>query len=378
MRLTEQQRALVEANLGLVATHLKRWVTVPRQPRRQCEYDDLFQEGCVALVRAAARYDPCTDGPFVTYALRRIRSAVGRALYEGFATVRVPMRALRCAAKGIESDSPPPGRNGSDGLRPIGCSLDALPDIPARTPPQPSSRPVVRRTDQADTKHQPADPPTLGLRIRQRHRAAVWRAVAQLLASGKKHRGRDQLLARLAGERLLIPQPEARVPLRQIAREAGCSIGRVVAWEQRLTAQVRQVLQDDEEFQQLLRLARRASDGFEATIDADMEASLARAVVCRFERAFADLALPRQAEVLLKLLTEVGVPVRRTAVRLFRRLDPERRRELLASMLSPNGPAAGNQQGPPDEHEHKPYRQALRQASATEVSERRGSAKGGA
>ena len=51
--LSADQQALVARNLGLVGLHLRNRVPTPRQPMRQREYEDLFQEGCLALIRAA-------------------------------------------------------------------------------------------------------------------------------------------------------------------------------------------------------------------------------------------------------------------------------------------------------------------------------------
>ena len=54
--LTEEQRQLVTRHIGLVGVHLRTRVPTPYQPTRDREREDLFQEGCIALVKAARRY----------------------------------------------------------------------------------------------------------------------------------------------------------------------------------------------------------------------------------------------------------------------------------------------------------------------------------
>jgi len=46
-RLPRTQQELVRRNVGLVAVHLKRHVGDLAVPRRDREYEDLFQEGCL-------------------------------------------------------------------------------------------------------------------------------------------------------------------------------------------------------------------------------------------------------------------------------------------------------------------------------------------
>ena len=115
--LTPEQQSLVSANIGLVGVHLRNRVPTPRQPTRQREYEDLFQEGCVALARAASSYDASQHGSFAAYALPRIRGAIHAALYEYFTTIRVPTRACK-NAKRDPSDDNNPALNGVQELTP--------------------------------------------------------------------------------------------------------------------------------------------------------------------------------------------------------------------------------------------------------------------
>lgn len=67
--LTAEQQLLVENSLEFV-----HWTIAKLIPKSSChmEYDDLFQEGCVALCHAAASYHGGTS--FKTYAITVIRN----------------------------------------------------------------------------------------------------------------------------------------------------------------------------------------------------------------------------------------------------------------------------------------------------------------
>ncbi len=88
--LTEQQRCLVRENIGLVAVHLRRYVRNLSVPRHDREWEDLFQEGCLGLIKAAVAFRQERGIPFAAFALPRIHNAVSRALDSKFATVYVP------------------------------------------------------------------------------------------------------------------------------------------------------------------------------------------------------------------------------------------------------------------------------------------------
>ncbi|MCH9002296.1 MAG: hypothetical protein IIC02_06955, partial [Planctomycetes bacterium] len=91
-RLSDTQRKLVSENIGLVAVHLRRHVANLAEPRRDREWDDLFQEGCLGLAAAAERFRPERGIPFAAFALPRIHNAVSKALQRRFSIVYVPPR----------------------------------------------------------------------------------------------------------------------------------------------------------------------------------------------------------------------------------------------------------------------------------------------
>ncbi|MGP7960188.1 sigma-70 family RNA polymerase sigma factor [Sanguibacter sp. A247] len=72
-KLTGEQSALVEAHLPLIGYHVNEVAArIPQHVSR----DDLASAGALALVRAAAAYDPATGVPFARYAAIRLRGAL--------------------------------------------------------------------------------------------------------------------------------------------------------------------------------------------------------------------------------------------------------------------------------------------------------------
>lgn len=72
--LTDDERAMVEANLGLVGFVVAR--TIGRTSGDLAE--ELFQDGVVGLMRAAQLFDPARGFRFSTYAMFWIRQGIGR------------------------------------------------------------------------------------------------------------------------------------------------------------------------------------------------------------------------------------------------------------------------------------------------------------
>lgn len=79
--MTQQEQALVTDNLTIVEQVLRSSVTV-RADIPGMEYDDLYQTGCLALCRAAQRYDG--RAPFPAFA----RVAVRNAMMDYFTAIR--------------------------------------------------------------------------------------------------------------------------------------------------------------------------------------------------------------------------------------------------------------------------------------------------
>lgn len=88
-----------EENLGLVRS------VVPCFLGRGIEYDDLFQAGCVGLVKAAENFDPTLGFRFSTYAVPLILGEMRRLFRDGGAVKvsrslkELSVRAMRLAEK---------------------------------------------------------------------------------------------------------------------------------------------------------------------------------------------------------------------------------------------------------------------------------------
>ena len=76
-KLNSERDALIENNLGLVHACAKRF------KGKGIEYDDLFQAGCVGLVKASDSYDKSRGFAFSTYAVPAILGEIKRMFRDG-------------------------------------------------------------------------------------------------------------------------------------------------------------------------------------------------------------------------------------------------------------------------------------------------------
>lgn len=75
-------------HIGLVHMVARRYVRLIQGT--SLTYDDLVQEGRLALLHAAEKYDPA-KGTFATYAVFWLRAGIGRFVADNVRTVRVPV-----------------------------------------------------------------------------------------------------------------------------------------------------------------------------------------------------------------------------------------------------------------------------------------------
>lgn len=102
----EASRRLVSANTRLVWSIAKKWRTAETPG---LGFDDLFQEGCLGLIRAAEKFRPELGYRFSTYATWWIKQSISRGHADRGRTIRLPVhvvesvRRMRRAEREIEA-----------------------------------------------------------------------------------------------------------------------------------------------------------------------------------------------------------------------------------------------------------------------------------
>lgn len=346
--LTAEQRALVNDNLGLIAVHLKRFVSGLSVPRRDREWEDLFQEGAIGLMAAARSFDPTRGIPFAAYALPRIHNAVSRALERKFNLVYVPPKRKpkapagkkrrgedgedRASREKLSERDVPSARaarsRGEDGA--AGDSEAEARSHPARRPKEFNLSEDAAHTirDRRDPSAAPLHGDTLGSRLRAKYERAA-RAVASDMASRGSTRGdRHVLVKAILHERLLVPSEESRRALRQIARDTDSSYARVAQCDKQLVEEIRTRLEADPEFVELSSQSRASGDGMDTPVDPRREARLMDASCTALLRRVGRTDASVRGE-LLDALFEGDGPALDRMVRVRFPLLPEERRERV-------------------------------------------------
>lgn len=95
----QAREELIVRNLRLVVSIAKRYVG------RGMSLQDLIQDGNIGLLRAVDKYDPAKGCRFSTYATWWIRQSIGRSLFEGCRTIRVPVHMADSYAKVKKAES---------------------------------------------------------------------------------------------------------------------------------------------------------------------------------------------------------------------------------------------------------------------------------
>lgn len=286
--LSERARRLVAENIGLVGLHLQRRVPTPGEPQRDREFEDLFQEGCLALILAAIEYNPERNGAFVPFAIFRIRRRVYLALHDRFTLMRVPVNR-RSAETGSQNTS---------------CS-ESIGQIPPDT--------MLYASECVAS-----DGETLRHRFHRRYKRALQMGLRDLKNRPWPRRNPAPILDRLVSERLLITQECMRTPLRQIAREFGISSGRTIGYEQRLTEAAERHLREDPQLQVLMRWIKENHGGFDTVLDDELRRDLKRAEDQAFHAHFTSLEKPEQAALIYDLLERTETALGEVACNLHR------------------------------------------------------------
>lgn len=315
VRLSEDQRRLVRDNIGLVGVHLRRYVTNISTPRRDREWEDLFQEGCLGLIQAAIRHRPERGIAFAAFALPRIHNAVSKALSRRFSTVYIPPKR-----------SNPTDRATSARQTPIGEST--MPKVYSLSDEQASSW-TARHGH--DARHDPlcTGTETVGARLRTKYEEAVRRAGAILSNQTSTRGDRDKLVRVLIEERFLIPHEEARSPLRRLARDTRSSYARVAQCDKQLSRAIGDELQSDPEFRALEHWRKTDELGPDLPIDADRERELTRLRAAEFIRRFRTTDGIDRTALLANLIQAVGGDLDAIILAHFKQLPRSAQEKLL-------------------------------------------------
>lgn len=228
LKLSVEQRRLVEANLGLVGVHLRRFVRRGVYARAACERGDLFQEGCLGLAKAARTFADSGKDSFAAYALPRIRFAVDQAIQRG---VRF-RRFERAQADGAEHATSAADSTSRACPVHVLVSTERLPAAcaDARRPAS-ASRDAEVSLDELNDKFERA------LELAE-----------QRMTNAAKDPRRAAMFRILRDERLSIPDERWRTSLREVARRTGTAISSVISAERRLRGLVQKALERDQEF----------------------------------------------------------------------------------------------------------------------------------
>jgi DNA-directed RNA polymerase specialized sigma24 family protein len=276
--LDESRRALVRDNVGLVGTHLRQHVRGIGGRRGAQTWEELFQEGCLGLIRAAADYDERRGIAFAAFALPRIHRAVSSALQRG-AVVRSARTGGRSAG-GEDRHNPYPEVSSLSAQQ-----ADRL-SARARKPPDPGE-------ESGDT---------VGARLRRKYERAVKSATTSMTAAASADGSRRKLIRLVAGDRLLVPEETSRTSLRAIAEKTRSSFGRVADCERRLASTIKAALDADPEFVCLRQLAGDDVAGAELVVDREVDRELAHAVADAFVARFRAVNRKDRGRMIAELL----------------------------------------------------------------------------
>lgn len=330
--LSDLQRDLVARHLRLVRLHLRRRVHLRHRATRNRETADLYQEGCLGLIQAAVRYDAYRDGPFVPYALARIRAAIHKAIYERFATVRVPISTIERRKAARRRAGAGNGGDPSTGLwsqRVESATLNS--EEPAGQMPEGANG--LRGGKSAGGV--PAE--TIGQHLRAIHRVALAVAVHRVARRCRRPDVRPVLDA-IVAERLAIPCEDGRTGMREIGRRFGVSTGRTTAWQREIEREAAAILGADEEVAVLTRAAAESGVGGSRVPDRGLMAELALARRGRLQRALEGRDRAGRALVLVLLLQRTGRVLAEEAEAIFAGLPCDVQREVLTVVSESSGP----------------------------------------
>ena len=243
--LSNRQRRIVQRHLPLVHLTLNRMQLSSSGRHEYQERGELFQEGSLALVEAFRGHDPERHGSFAAYAMARVHFSMSEYLHERIHGVRVPFSTQRRRRARMYEHSRDRHR----------------PDAPPRMFQLPDFFDHSDRRRHDSLHEYRSTSPTIGDLVRDRYDAAAAAVVREMNHDPTCRPDTARLLSRCHDDRWTIPETEAQTPIRRLAREIGCSLGRVTHCEERFRRRVAERLRSDEVFQILLDEAESRRNG---------------------------------------------------------------------------------------------------------------------
>lgn len=251
--LSDRQRRLVEQHMDLVRFAVARSGGRRCARRHDMEYVDLMQEGSMALMEAVRAHDPARHGVFEPYAISRIHFAVSRYAHEHGGLVRVPFvtqRRVRARDRQLQqADATLPGPGSGHPPR-----VHCIEAIEHHGPPHASGS--------HDASERSAERMTVADAAAPRIARALTQVRDRLLGTAGRSPRRGEIIRRCYAERWTIPEVDARTPIRQLARELGCSLGGITHCEARFEREAAAAIDRDPVMVQLRRMAKSSPHGF--------------------------------------------------------------------------------------------------------------------
>lgn len=310
--LSPDQRRMVEKNLPLVTTCLNDYLRRSKSGRQRHVRWDMFQEGCLGLMEAVARYCPESDRDFARFACSRILHGLRRwgrrQSWGGFRLY--DSRSLR------RRHDP-----------------DAVPRV---RPLEPSAVRFLRSRRRPAVSID-ADPPpceTIGERIDQKMQRAAQCAVA-LAEVPDDPAGSRALAERILDDRLMVPEEAMRETLRGLARTTGVPMARVRRCDARLRRSLREALEEDGEVARLRAAARRSRRGMSRPLDAELTERLRREEAEEFSRRFHALDAEGRLRFIGQWMTHGADDIEALLHHSWLTLDAEARDVLLQQLRRP-------------------------------------------
>lgn len=261
--MSARQQRLVERHLGLV------YLTLVRHPqlihrRRACrEPDELFQEGCVALMKALRTHDPVLHGHFAAFAMARIHYAISHYALEHEHAVRIPYITQRRRRAELKVCPWTP----ATGV-PLPKSV-SMKDARLHAGPSLSSERFAEGSRAADAAV------TLGELIRDRYDLALRQVVWEMKNAARCAANNREVVERCCEERWEIPEGEMRTSFLELARRLNCSKGRIAHCEERMRINLGKKLIADAQYQTLKRWVRILPMGLRTRFNRRDQARLA-------------------------------------------------------------------------------------------------------